>query len=76
MMARVAGLAWKAVVPHSDGVNGVEAEPRSKHQGETTMDYYAGIDVSLECSSVCVVDTTGKIIREAKVASEPQALID
>lgn len=40
------------------------------------MDYYAGIDVSLECSSVCVVDTTGKIIREAKVASEPQALID
>ncbi|WP_407062383.1 IS110 family transposase [Bradyrhizobium sp.] len=75
-MARVAGLAWKAVVPHSDGVNGVEAEPRSKHQGETTMDYYAGIDVSLECSSVCVVDTTGKIIREAKVASEPQALID
>src|SRR3979490_710439 len=50
-------------------------EPRSKHQGETTMDYYAGIDVSLECSSVCVVDTNGKIIREGKVASEPDALI-
>jgi transposase len=40
------------------------------------MEYYAGIDVSLECSSVCVVDASGKIIREAKVASEPQALID
>ena len=40
------------------------------------MEYYAGIDVSLECSSVCVVDATGKIVREAKVASEPQALID
>src|SRR5579872_2566722 len=40
------------------------------------MDYYAGIDVSLECSSVCVVDASGKITREAKVASEPQALID
>ena len=39
------------------------------------MDYYAGIDVSLECSSVCVVDGTGKIIREGKVASEPEALI-
>jgi transposase len=39
------------------------------------MDYYAGIDVSLECSSVCVVDGSGKIIREAKVASEPEALI-
>jgi transposase len=40
------------------------------------MDYYAGIDVSLEQSSVCVVDATGKIVREAKVASEPEALVD
>jgi transposase len=39
------------------------------------MDYYAGIDVSLECSSACVVDASGKIIREAKVASEPEALV-
>ena len=33
------------------------------------------IDVSLECSSVCVVDGSGKIMREGKVASEPEALI-
>jgi len=39
------------------------------------MEYYAGIDVSLECSSVCVVDGGGKIVREVKVASEPEALI-
>jgi transposase len=39
------------------------------------MDHYAGIDVSLECSSVCVVDASGKIVQEGKVASEPQALI-
>ena len=39
------------------------------------MEYYAGIDVSLECSSVCVVDGNGKIFRESKVASEPAALI-
>lgn len=39
------------------------------------MDYYAGIDVSLEQSSVCVVDGGGKIVREAKVASEREALI-
>ena len=38
------------------------------------MDHYAGIDVSLELSSVCVVDATGRIVREAKVASEPEAL--
>ena len=39
------------------------------------MDYYAGIDVSLKDSSVCVVDATGRILREAKVASEPEALV-
>jgi transposase len=39
------------------------------------MEYYAGIDVSLECSAVCVVDGTGKIVREAIVGSEPEALI-
>ena len=39
------------------------------------MNHYAGIDVSLERSSVCVVDGSGKIVREAKVASEPAALV-
>jgi transposase len=39
------------------------------------MTYYAGIDVSLEYSSVCVVDGAGKIIREQRIASEPEALI-
>jgi transposase len=40
------------------------------------MNHYAGIDVSLEQSSVCVSDAAGRIVREAKVASEPEALID
>ena len=39
------------------------------------MEHYAGIDVSLERSSVCVVDATGRIVREAKVPSEPEALV-
>jgi transposase len=39
------------------------------------MEHYAGIDVSLKESSVCVVDATGKIVREIKVASEPEALV-
>jgi transposase len=39
------------------------------------MEYYAGIDVSLKESNVCVVDAAGKIVREVKVASEPEALI-
>lgn len=40
------------------------------------MTYYAGIDVSLESASVCVIDAAGKTIREGKVASEPEALTD
>ena len=72
------GVCGKVVVPQADGVNDSESgNPAcSKHHRGTTMNYYAGIDVSLEQSSVCVVDASGKLIREAKVASEPQALID
>ena len=29
----------------------------------------------MERSSVCVVDALGKIVKEAKVASEPEALV-
>ena len=39
------------------------------------MDYFAGLDVSVKDTSVCIVDGTGKIVREVKVASEPQALL-
>ena len=39
------------------------------------MNHYAGIDVSLESSSICVVDGSGKIVREAKVESVPEAVI-
>src|SRR5918998_3385463 len=44
------------------------------HRG-TAMEHHAGIDVSLERSNVCVVDATGRIVREVKVASEPEALV-
>jgi hypothetical protein len=47
----------------------------SKHHRGTTMNYYVGIDVSLEASSVCVVDSNGKIVCESKIVSEPDALI-
>jgi transposase len=39
------------------------------------MERYAGIDVSLKWSSICVVDATGKIVRETKVPSEPETLV-
>ena len=39
------------------------------------MEQYAGIDVSLDSASVCIVDAQGKILKEAKVASEPETLM-
>jgi hypothetical protein len=47
-----------------------------KHQKEKrSMDHFAGLDVSVKETSVCIVDDTGKIVREVKVASEPNALL-
>jgi transposase len=39
------------------------------------MDYFAGLDVSVKDTSVCIVDGNGKIVREVKVASAPEALL-
>jgi len=39
------------------------------------MLYYTGIDVSLEASHLCVVDGAGVVVKEAKVASEREALV-
>jgi hypothetical protein len=39
------------------------------------MVYFAGLDVSVKDTRVCIVDGTGKIVREVKVASEPDALL-
>jgi transposase len=40
-----------------------------------SMDHFAGLDVSVKETSVCIVDDTGKIVREVRVASEPEALL-
>src|SRR5262249_39002509 len=39
------------------------------------MEHFAGLDVSVNETSVCIVDETGRIAREVKVASEPDALL-
>ena len=39
------------------------------------MDYFAGLDISVKETSVCIVDDTGRLVREVKVASEPEALL-
>src|SRR3979409_26205 len=40
-----------------------------------SMDHFAGLDVSVKETSVCIVDDTGRITKEVKVASEPEALL-
>jgi hypothetical protein len=42
---------------------------------EATLTYYTGIDVSLEFSHFCVVDAAGSIVKEARIASNPKAIV-
>ena len=37
--------------------------------------FYCGLDVSLRETAICIVDDTGRIVKEVKVASEPAALL-
>jgi transposase len=39
------------------------------------MEHYAGLDVSIKETSVCVIDDTGRVVREVKVPTEPEAIL-
>ena len=39
------------------------------------MEHFSGLDISVKETSVCIVDDKGRIVRELKVASEPDALL-
>src|SRR3974390_2571327 len=62
--------------------DGETRSPRSprirdlRHQKEKrSMEHFAGLDVSVKETSVCIVDEAGRITREVKVASTPEALM-
>ena len=44
-------------------------------EGEAQHGPFARLDASVKDTSVCIVDDTGKIVREVKVTSEPDALL-
>ena len=47
-----------------------------KHQKEKrSMDHFGRLDVSVKETSICIVDDTGRIVKEVKVASEPEVLL-
>jgi transposase len=39
------------------------------------MDYFAGLDVSLETVSICIVNAAGDILLEKKIEAEPASII-
>src|SRR5262249_60742044 len=45
------------------------------HKDKYRMYHFAGLDVSVKETSVCIVDETGRIVGELKVASAPEALL-
>ncbi len=39
------------------------------------MTHYAGLDVSVRTTSVCIVDEAGKVVRETRIPTEPATII-
>jgi transposase len=59
----------------ADGENEVRIYGLKHQKEKRSMDHFAGLDVSVKETSVCIVDDTGRMVREVKVASEPEALL-
>jgi len=38
------------------------------------MEYFAGLDISMKETHICVVDRDGKVVYEAKAATSPAAI--
>src|SRR5262249_54531765 len=65
--------------PHQGTGNQLSSNRRGPPHGalrswRAAMEHYVGLDVSLELTSICVVDQRGKIVREGVVASTPEAI--
>ena len=57
------------------GTTGSPVRPEQEHKG-SVMQHYAGIDVSVVSSNICVIDETGTIIMETVVETDPQDIAD
>src|SRR4051794_20542972 len=67
------GLSLRVAAPFGMSERGVLSG--HKHREGAAMNHYAGLDVSLEETAICVVDETGQILKEVRAPSEPEALI-
>jgi transposase len=59
----------------ADGENEVRGDGLKHQKEKHSMDHFGGLDVSVKETSICIVDDTGRIVKEVKVASEPEALL-
>jgi hypothetical protein len=59
----------------ADGENEVRGNGLKHQKEKRSMDHFAGLDVSVKETSVCIVDDTGSTVWEVKAASEPEALL-
>jgi transposase len=59
----------------ADGENEVRGDGLKHQKEKRSMDHFGGLDVSVKETSICIVDDTGRIVKEVKAASEPQALV-
>src|SRR5579864_989322 len=80
--ARVIGLeaeyaakmaARGAAVPHDDGAE-TGSQVRPKRQRRTAMEYFAGLDVAMEETAICVIDREGKVMLETSATTDPDAI--
>ena len=69
------GPCFEQEVASPDKLNQGSDESTLNIPAEATMEYFAGIDVSLEFSRICIVDGRDKIIWES-TASDPDELVD
>jgi transposase len=59
----------------ADGENEVRGDGLKHQKEKRSMDHFGGLDGSVKETSICIVDDTGRIVKEVKVASEPAALL-
>jgi hypothetical protein len=65
--------AREAAVLQDDGAQ-TGARERPKRQRRTAMDYFAGLNVAMEETAICVIDREGKVLLEIKVTTDPDAI--
>ena len=63
----------KAAVPQN-GADRTGSRVRPKQHRRTAMGYFAGLDVSMKETAICVIDGDGKIVAELSVVTEPAAI--